>query len=61
MSDKPIAPCKFCGEAKELKAMDCGDCWVECDVCKARGPIALFKDLAIANWNGENKELGKKR
>lgn len=61
MSKPALVPCKFCDEKEDLEVMDCTVCWVECNTCKCRGPVSMLKEVAIKNWNGENKELGKKK
>lgn len=62
MSEK-ISECRFCGEKKDLKLMSVGVCFVECEVCRCRGPVEMFEVDAIDSWNNgitpEKKESKK--
>ena len=51
MTTTNLVPCRFCEEKKELEVMRAGVCWVECAICKCRGPIELFEKDAIESWN----------
>ena len=60
MTTIKIEPCKFCDEEKDVKVMSAGVCWVECTICKCRGPIELFEVDAVKSWNeGVSKERKK--
>jgi hypothetical protein len=47
-------PCPFCGSWGAVwfvKDSDDGEAWVECAVCKARGPRVPLEGLALGAWN----------
>lgn len=61
---KDLSSCKFCEEKENIKIRETGVCWVECEVCHCRGPVAVFRTDAVDYWNGnfksrDNKEVEK--
>lgn len=49
----PLLPCPFCGMDGLwcVNDEDMGEGWVQCSVCKARGPVGRPHPLAIPYWN----------
>lgn len=48
-----LLPCPFCGMDGlwRVKEDDRDEGWVQCSVCKARGPVGRPHQLAIYYWN----------
>jgi len=48
--------CPFCGGDKLTKhgSYYSADYWIECEKCRARGPIAHTLQAAIRKWNKEH-------
>ena len=47
-----LKPCPFCCETEHLEQMsDCGDRYIECLECGARGPVADSEAEAAEFWN----------
>lgn len=46
-------PCRFCTNPNSPVVQE-GDKWyVECAICKARGPVMPNKTWAVTTWNGD--------
>ena len=51
-------PCPHCREAERLEQRsDCGDRYIECLECGARGPVADSEEEAAELWNNRDVTL----
>jgi hypothetical protein len=56
---KNIRVCPFCGYDEGWIQFDKNDYYVECKVCKSRGPISENHEEAIYNWNADDIEINE--
>lgn len=58
--------CQYCGDKEKLKlvSLNINDWCVICGNCGARGPLEIYKEMAILRWNSrvqEAQEMSQER